>query len=368
MLRKEKAEEFSEYAAFRYAEKKRARDQGTEDKDKTIPTTKEEFLDLRPKARKVGKNQKRKESNKEQTEMEEESERTLPEKEAAIVLSQTEKLKRWNKECSPEFTTITQIAGGQVPMVVESAKTARRTLRNIRPLTAARYVAKTREWQIATDVSFKIPHFVEGMNVIKELKRRITMESPLGLYETVAMDESQMDICTQEDAEGTQKSAGETNRTSPRAFSPLIAKMPESTVLNSGMFWKSWRTVAEVPYSILTDLGMSAELMATAVAHIISTRLLEGDEDLEARAFLTDSERFYRSEASDDELWNVDDEREKPDWFSELERDINGKTGMSGSNTPGTELPSLSDDSGLKIYQETTVEDGSVDSPPPLPT
>ncbi|GBG93084.1 hypothetical protein CBR_g58745 [Chara braunii] len=364
MLRKEKAEEFSEYAAFTYAEKKRARDQGTEDKDKTIPTTKDDFQDLRPKTRKVSKHRKRKDLNKEQTEMEEESERSLLEKEAAVVLSQTEKLKKWNKEYTSEFITITQIACGKAPMVTKSAKAARRTLRNIRPLIAARYVAKAQEWQTATDVSFKIPHFVEGEKVVKVFEKQVTMDTPLTIFETVAMEESQIDTCMQEDCETSEKSTRETNRNSPRAFSPLIAKMQESTKLRFGMIWKPWKTVTEVPYNILADIGMSAELMATTVAHIVSTGLLEGDEDLDARAYATNCERFYRSDASDCDSWDVDDEKEKLDVFTDLEKDGRGKDGLEGSDTVGEGLPSSSEDNGLKTDQEVIEEGGSAEGPP----
>ncbi|GBG81204.1 hypothetical protein CBR_g31876 [Chara braunii] len=97
--------------------------------------------------------------------------------------------------------------------------------------------------------------------------------------------------------------------------------MPESTRLSSGMIWKPWRTVVEVPYSILADVGMSAELMATTVAHIASTGLLEGDEDLDARAYATDCERFYRSDESDCDSGDEDDEKDMMEGLPELEKD-----------------------------------------------
>ncbi|GBG73319.1 hypothetical protein CBR_g13038 [Chara braunii] len=115
--------------------------------------------------------------------------------------------------------------------------------------------------------------------------------------------EGRVDTSMQEDPESGQKSTGECNRNSPRAFSALVAKIPESAKLRSGMIWKPWRTVNEVPYSILADVGVSPELLATTVAHIVTTGLLEGDEDVDANAYATDCERFYRSDASDCESW-----------------------------------------------------------------
>ncbi|GBG87759.1 hypothetical protein CBR_g45914 [Chara braunii] len=335
ILQKAKVEEFSEYAAFRYAEKKRARDQGTKDKDKTIPTTKDNFQDLRPKARKTGKNQKRKDASNNQMEVEEKSERDLLEKEVAVVLSQTEKLKKWNREYAPEFTTISQIANGKAPMVVESAKAARRTLRNIKPLIAARYEPNAKEWQIATDIAFHIPHFVEGENVVKSLKRQVSLETPLGLFETIAIQTNRDESCSQEGEGSTHNGKGDSSRNSPRAFSPLIAKMPDSTQLGSGMLWRPWRTVTEVPYSILAGVGVSAELMASALAYIVETGQLEGNEDLDARAYAVDSERFYKSDASDGESWDGDDEREKLDQLKDLDKVENGQ--MESEGTEGTD-------------------------------
>ncbi|GBG77181.1 hypothetical protein CBR_g23507 [Chara braunii] len=209
MLKKERAEEFSEFAAFKYAEKKRARDPRTMDKDKTIPTINDNLQDLRPKARKTGKNQRRKEINNERVEVEVKSDRALLEKEAAVVLSQTEKLKKWNKEYAPEFSSIAQIARGEAPRVIEAARSARRTLRNIRPLITARYVSKAKEWQIATDVAFKIPHFVEGENVIKVLEGKVTTESPLDLFETVPIEEELNALDSQEGSATPPKNSNE---------------------------------------------------------------------------------------------------------------------------------------------------------------
>ncbi|GBG77552.1 hypothetical protein CBR_g23998 [Chara braunii] len=368
MLKKERAEEFSEFAAFRYAEKKRARDQGTVDKDKTIPTTNDNFQDLRPKARKTGKNQRRKETNNEQVEAQEKSERVLLEKEEAVVLSQMEKLRKWNKEYASEFTSIAQIARGEVPRVIEAARSARRTLRNIQPLITARYVRKAKEWQITTDVAFKIPHFVEGENVIKLLKGKVTTETPLGLFETVTIEEEQTVLDTQKESDNPLKSSNEASRNSPRAFSPLIAKMPESTQLRPGMIWKPWRTVTEVPYSILADTGISTELLATVVAHIVSTGQLEGDEDLESKAHAINCEIFYRSDASDAGSdagsWEGDDEQDGLGQYQELEKDSSEQVELDGVDVVGDLALSPLTGSGPETVQEALGRDTDKEDPP----
>ncbi|GBG76395.1 hypothetical protein CBR_g22142 [Chara braunii] len=314
----------------------------------------------------MSKNQKRKDLDKGQMETEEGSERIILEKEAAVVLSQTEKLRKWNKEYTSEFTTITQIAAGKAPMVTESATTARRTLRNIRPLIVARHVAKTQKWQITTDVSFKIPHFVEGVNVVKVLGTQVTTETPLAIFEIVALDDSRIDTNLDEDSENSQRSTGETTRNSPRAFSPLIVKMPESTRLSSGMIWKPWRTVVEVSYSILADMGMSAELMATIVAHIASTGLLEGDDDLDARAYATDCERLYRSDESGCDSGDEDDEIDKMEGLQELEEDDGANDDQVEADSGGVSRPSSSGEKGMESDQEA-VEGRENEEGPPLP-
>ncbi|GBG62575.1 hypothetical protein CBR_g31212 [Chara braunii] len=172
-FRKVKAEEPSEYTVFRYAEKKRAREQGPKDKDRTVPESKDEFQDLRPRKWKSGKNQKKKNPDTMQADSPEDSEHTLLEKEAAVVLAQTDELKKLNEEYASEFITISHIARDQAPLVVETAQSSRLTLMNIRPLIAARYMEKIEEWQIATDVSFQIPCFEEGQNVADILREKL---------------------------------------------------------------------------------------------------------------------------------------------------------------------------------------------------
>ncbi|GBG79284.1 hypothetical protein CBR_g29434 [Chara braunii] len=371
-LLKVKADEFSEYAAFRYAEKKRAREHGTEDKDKTIPTTKDIFQDRRPKTRKTSKTQKKRESNEEQGGGEDKSEQDLLEKEIAVVLSQTEKLKKWNREYAPEYTTIVQLAKGKAPMVVEAANAARRTLRNIRPLIAARYDPKVREWLVATDVAFQIPHFVEGENVVKALRNHVTFEAPLGLFETVALESNMDKTESQEGSESDPKTKELAGRKSPRAFSPLIAKMPEETQLHSGMRWRPWRTVAKVPYNILAGLGMSAELMATSVASIMEAGQLDGDEDLDMRAYALDDERFYRSEGSEGDSRDGDDDWEKMDRLIDLKKKGKGQVDTEGRGgeepgkvtSKGSSDAVLQDDKGGQEEREDSLG-ANASSPPP---
>ncbi|GBG74500.1 hypothetical protein CBR_g18910 [Chara braunii] len=341
----------------KYAEKKRARDQGTVDKDKTIPTINDNLRDLRPEARKTGKNQRRKEINNERVEVEVKSDRALLEKEAAVFLSQTEKLKKWNKEYASEFSSIAQIARGEAPRVIEAARSARRTLRNIRPLITARYVSKAKEWQITTDVAFKIPHFIEGANVIKVLERKVTIESPLDLFEIVPIEEDQNAHDSHEGSVIPLKSSKEVSRNSPRAFSPLIAKMPESTQLRPRMIWKPWRTMTEVPYNILADTGISAELLASAMALMVSIGLVEGDEDLESKAFVIDSERFYRSDASDAGSWDGDDEQDGLNQHQELEKGSSDQIELGGADTEGDLVLSPLTGSGPEIVQEALDSD-----------
>ncbi|GBG80214.1 hypothetical protein CBR_g30581 [Chara braunii] len=371
-LLKVKAEEFSEYAAFRYAEKKRAREQGTEDKDKTIPATKDISQDRRPKTRKTSKNQKKRESNEEQGGEEDKPERDLLEKEIAVVLSQIEKLRKWNREYAPEYTTIAQIAKGKAPMVVEAANAARKTLRNIRPLIAARYDPKVKEWLVATDVAFQIPYFVEGENIVKALRNHVTFDVPLSLFETVALESDMEDIESQEGSESDPKTKELAGRKSLRAFSPLIAKMPEETQLHSGMRWRPWRTVVEVPYSILAGPRVSTELMVTSVASIVEAGQLDGDEELDMRAYALDDERFYRSEGLEGDARDGDDEWEKMDRLMDLEKKGKGEVDTEGRG--GEELgKAISEGSSDAVLQDDKGgqeerEDGlgaDISSPPP---
>ncbi|GBG81767.1 hypothetical protein CBR_g33945 [Chara braunii] len=312
MLRKE--EEFSEYTAFRYAEKKRAREHGLTDKDKTVPNTIDSFQDLRPKKWKTTKNKTKKEPHSDpkaqETESEEESARVVLEKEVAVVVAQIEKLIKLNAEYTPEFTSLQHIANGKAPHVVESAKSARLTLVGTRPLIAARYIEKEAEWQVATDVSFTIPRVEEGQNVAKILQEEVTETFPLDLYETLDTD-SQSEVSSSQAEQGEQQDQQmEEGRHMPGAFSPVIAKMPVNTKLKSGMMWRPWRTVAAIPYNVLADPGIPAELLAASVAQLLSTGTLRGGSNLETRAFHIDLDRFYRSDCSDDEdkEWHEEEE------------------------------------------------------------
>ncbi|GBG82001.1 hypothetical protein CBR_g34181 [Chara braunii] len=171
-----------------------------------------------------------------------------------------------------------------------------------RPLIAARYLEKEGEWQVATDVSFTIPRLDEGQNVAKILHEKVTKEFPLGLYGTVDTYDC-LETSSVQSAHGKQQDQqreGEWH--SSGAFSPIIAKMPANTQLNSGMMWRPWGTVTAIPYSVLAGPGISAELLAASVAQLLSSGILNGDSDLEAKAFTMDLDRFYRSDYSEDDM------------------------------------------------------------------
>ncbi|GBG81515.1 hypothetical protein CBR_g32504 [Chara braunii] len=254
VLRTVKAEELSEYTAFRYAEKKRAREQGVKDRDRTAPKSKDDFQDLRPKKWKSGQNQKKKNPNMTQSDFEEESARTRLEKEAAVVIAQTEEVNKLNDEYSAEFTTITHIvgsgsSGGRDSQVVKTG----------------------------------------------------TDEHP------------PLDCCKH----------SEHGRHSPQAFSPLIVKLSNKEILSSGMRWRSWRTIQVVPYSVLAGSCLPAELAAVSLAQLVTTGMLEGNGDLDARAYPVDWERFYRSDESEgeDQAWHSDDEKEEDDQEDAMDSD-----------------------------------------------
>ncbi|GBG92334.1 hypothetical protein CBR_g55214 [Chara braunii] len=267
---------------------------------------------------------------------------------------------------------IAQIAKGKAPMVVEAANAARRTLRNIRPLIAARYDPKVKEWLVATDVAFQIPYFVEGENIVKALRNHVTFDVPLGLFETVALESDMEDTESQECSESNPKTKELAGRKSPRAFSPLIAKMPEETQLHSGMRWRPWRTVAEVPYSILAGPGVSAELMATSVASIVEAEQLDGDEELDMRAYALDDERFYIREGSEGDARDDDDEWEKMDRLIDLEKKGKGQVDTEGrggeelgkATSEGSSDAVLQDDKGRQEEREDSLG-ADTSSPPP---
>ncbi|GBG80915.1 hypothetical protein CBR_g31471 [Chara braunii] len=189
------------------------------------------------------------------------------------------------------------------------------TLMNIHPLIAARYVEKFDEWQIATDVSFQIPCFEEGQKVVVALHEKISTEYPLGVYDSMPCNSDQEDAHPQPEHEGSASQHAEQGRHSPQAFSPLIFKLPNTTKLRSGMKWRPWRTFTTMPYSVLAGSSLPAELAAVSLSLLVATGMLDGDGDLDARAYSVDWDRFYRSDGSDDEAleWHSDDEKEEED-------------------------------------------------------
>ncbi|GBG81430.1 hypothetical protein CBR_g32107 [Chara braunii] len=278
-LRKAKAEELSEYTAFRYAEKKRAKEQGVKDKDKTVPESKDEFQDLRPKKWKSGKNQKKKVPDTMPAEFQDDSGRTLLEQEAVAVMAQTDKLKKLNEEYAPEFTTISHIAKKQAPLVVETARSSRLTLMNIRPLIVARYLDKVNEWQVATDVSFQISCFEEGQNVADILREKVTTDFPLGVYDTVSDEMAQQDTQSQTEQEDPASHRTKQARHPPQAFSPLIVKLSTTASLKTGMRWRPWRTITAVPYSVLAGPCLPAELTAVSIVQLVTSGVVLQQDD-----------------------------------------------------------------------------------------
>ncbi|GBG71645.1 hypothetical protein CBR_g9061 [Chara braunii] len=73
---------------------------------------------------------------------------------------------------------------------------------------------------------------------------------------------------------------------------------------------------------VLSGPTITAELAAVLVAHLVSTGMLDGDEDLDARAYSIDWERFYKSDCSDSESEqkNADDEKEDVGLCSNLRK------------------------------------------------
>ncbi|GBG65096.1 hypothetical protein CBR_g49460 [Chara braunii] len=215
------------------------------------------------------------------------------------------------------------------------------TLMNIHPLIAARYVEKVGEWQIATNVSFQIPRFEEGQNVVEILQEMVMAKIPLGIFEIVPGETDQEDTVSQVDQDDHPTQRMDHGRHSPWAFSPLIVKMSETTQLRTGMTWRPWITVTAVPYSVLSGPTIPAKLAAVSVAHLISTGMLDGDEDLDARVYSIDWERFYKSDCSDCELKqeNEDDEKEDVGLGLDLGKDNSDSDGPYKIDDPDVTSP-----------------------------
>ncbi|GBG62311.1 hypothetical protein CBR_g29919 [Chara braunii] len=309
-----KAEEFSKYAAFRYVEKKRSREQGIKDKDKDITQvdSKDALCDVRSKKWKTSMNPNKKGNSRSQAEKRpaEKSARSELEQEIAVVEAQTKKLKKLNTAYEAEFFTLKQIADGKAPEVLGQAQSARP-----RPLLAARFIEEKREWQVTTDVSFAIPRIGKGQNVALVLQEKITTAYPLGVFEIEAPEQGNETL--REPQEDLRELDNKINPRSPRSFTLLIAKMPVCTKLRSGMKWRSWNTVTAIPYNVMSGIGVPAELSAAALAELISKGIFEVDDDLDSRSFAIDMERYYRDECSDREMeegedeWDMDEEEQE---------------------------------------------------------
>ncbi|GBG90522.1 hypothetical protein CBR_g50866 [Chara braunii] len=94
-------------------------------------------------------------------------------------------------------------------------------------------------------------------------------------------------------------------------------------------------------------IGIRSELMASVVAEIVQSGQLVGDDDLDARAFALDCDRFYRSDASDCSEWEGDDEGETWDWDFDLDKDENGQFDAESPHKAGHPAASPAKDTGV---------------------
>ncbi|GBG59342.1 hypothetical protein CBR_g38371 [Chara braunii] len=291
------------------------------DTDITKVESKEAMQDLRPKKWRTSKNQKKKGVNREGKGVDSSSKtaRSELEQEIVVVEAQPDKLKKLNKAYEPEFISLTHIAEGKAPQVLGQTHSAKLTLMGTRPLVAARYMERKKEWQIATDVAFAIPRIKEGQNVVTILQENITAVYPLGIFEIesqMAQLEDVLVLVPQEEHRDTEEQSGynESHEDQPdprslRSFTPIIAKMPEDTTLKGGMRWRPRSTAMVIPYSVLLGMGILAELQAAFLAELIGNGTFNGDGDLESRAWAVDMDRFYKdvySSEDDPEGWNME--------------------------------------------------------------
>ncbi|GBG64381.1 hypothetical protein CBR_g41582 [Chara braunii] len=133
----------------------------------------------------------------------------------------------------------------------------------------------------------------------------------------------------------------ELERHAPCAFSPLIVKMSEKTKLKSVMMWKAWRTVTAISYSVLAGPRISAESLATSVADLLRSGILNEDSDLESRAFVVDLDRYYRDYGFGEDM---------NDWYKE--EDVMRPDLPLGHEGSGTEGEYKLDDSLAKAQED----------------
>ncbi|GBG85024.1 hypothetical protein CBR_g39488 [Chara braunii] len=129
------------------------------------------------------------------------------------------------------------------------------------------------------------------------------------------------------------------------SFTPLIAKMPEKTRLKRGMMWRSWDTVTAIPYSVLSGLGIPAKLPAASLADILRVGTLNGEADLETRAYAMDLDCFYRDEFQEEVM---------EDWAGD-ERIDQDPLGSPGNHASGSIGEYKIDDLGVKIKVDPPV-------------
>ncbi|GBG62957.1 hypothetical protein CBR_g34657 [Chara braunii] len=302
------------------------------DTDITQVESKEALQNLRPRKWRTNRNQKKKGVNREGKGVDSSSRTALSEleQEIAVVEALSDKLKKLNKAYEPEFISLTHIAEGKAPQVLGQAHSAKLTLMSTRPLVAARYMERKKEWQVATNVAFTIPRIEGGQNVATILQEKITTVYPLGIFEIesqMAQQEEVLVLEPQEEHLDTEEQQGHNEShedradpRSPRSFTPIIAKMPEDTTLKVGMRWRPWSTVMAIPYSVLSGMGIPTELQAATLAELIDNGTFDGDGDLGSKAWAVDMNKLYKDVYSskdkmedDPEGWNMEKGEEQSD-------------------------------------------------------
>ncbi|GBG62854.1 hypothetical protein CBR_g32437 [Chara braunii] len=104
--------------------------------------------------------------------------------------------------------------------------------------------------------------------------------------------------------------------------------MHENARLDRGMMWRSWRTVSAIPYSVLSCMGIPAELSAASLADILREGTLDSNADLDSVTLVLDLECFYRDDFQEEDMedW-TGDERTGQDPMGSPGRQVSGSIG-----------------------------------------
>ncbi|GBG63330.1 hypothetical protein CBR_g37688 [Chara braunii] len=121
--------------------------------------------------------------------------------------------------------------------------------------------------------------------------------------------------------------------------------MPERTRLKRGMMWRSWDTVTAIPYSVLSGLEIPAELPAALLADILRAGTLNGEADLETRAYAMDLDCFYRDDFQEEDM---------EDWARD-ERTDQDPLGSPGNHDSGSIGEYMINDLGVKTKVDPPV-------------